>query len=304
MKASFYLLGEKGIEVLSRFIKEFSAAQIGFVCIGKDPNVLHDFSDEILSICKKNHIEAFTRRNINKAVIENETDSIIFAVGWRWLIKETNGLVILHDSLLPKYRGFSPLVNMLINGEQNLGVTALLASSEYDRGAIVCQKAMSINYPIKIQSAIEYISHLYADIVIEIYQKKLNQKTLEAINQNNSEATYSLWRDRRDYLIDWSNDANRIKRFIDAVGYPYDGALTYAGKEAIRIYDVLVVDDVCIESRSCHLGKTIFRIDDKPVIVCGEGLLKIEDAVFCKSQQSIQNTLPFRSRFTPQPEIV
>jgi methionyl-tRNA formyltransferase len=59
---------------------------------------------------------------------ENEICSDFnIAISWRWMLKVSN-LIVIHDSLLPKYRGFSPLVNMLINGEDTLGVTVLFAT--------------------------------------------------------------------------------------------------------------------------------------------------------------------------------
>ena len=83
------------------------------------------------------------------------------AIGWRWLISGTENLIVLHDSLLPKYRGFAPLVNSLINGEQEIGVTAIWAGPEFDAGEIIFQEKAGICYPIKIQEAIEIVSGLY-----------------------------------------------------------------------------------------------------------------------------------------------
>jgi methionyl-tRNA formyltransferase len=58
----------------------------------------------------------------------------------------------MHDSLLPKYRGFAPLPNALINGEREVGVTALFASEEYDMGDIVCQRRLAVEYPMITRS--------------------------------------------------------------------------------------------------------------------------------------------------------
>ena len=49
---------------------------------------------------------------------------------------------------MPKYRGFAPLVNSLVNGEKIIGVTALFASEEYDNGDIIMQSSVDITYPI------------------------------------------------------------------------------------------------------------------------------------------------------------
>ena len=62
------------------------------------------------------------------------------------------------------------------------GVTALFASSEYDRGDIIMQKSMYINYPIKIDKAIEQIKPLYAKLTCDIYS--LIQGNHSAPNSN------------------------------------------------------------------------------------------------------------------------
>ena len=76
---------------------------------------------------------------------ENKFLGFKFAIGWKWIIDNTSQLIVLHDSLLPKYRGFSPLVNSLINGDTLTGVTALFASSEYDKGEIIEQAQIGLD---------------------------------------------------------------------------------------------------------------------------------------------------------------
>ena len=133
-------------------------------------------------------------------------------------------LIVFHDSLLPRYRGFNPLVSCLINGERHIGVTALLASSEYDRGNIISRSYTEINYPIKIQNAIELILRNYRELALTVSEMIERREVITGQPQNEQEASFSLWRDEEDYRIDWSQPAEDIKRFIDAVGYPYKGA--------------------------------------------------------------------------------
>ncbi len=198
-----------------------------------------------------------------------------FAIGWRWIIdlKRVSNLIILHDSILPKYRGFNPLVSALINGENQIGVSALFASSKYDQGDIICQSVKKIEYPIKIKDAIDLISNSYSDLVLQIIELVVNGKDLPRKPQNNKESTYSLWRDEEDYHIDWSWDSKKIIRFINATGFPYLGAKTFIEEESIRITEAIEVQDVKIENRSP--GKVIFFENNYPIVVCGKGLIKI-----------------------------
>ena len=290
MKIGFYLLGEKGYNVLAGFINEFGIQSVCFVMIGEDKNIADDYSEKINRLTKLYSIPTFSR----KEEVNLESD-YSFSIGWRWLI-DTKNLIVFHDSLLPKYRGFSPLVNMLINGENHLGVTALLAVSEYDKGPIVMQDKISINYPMKIQKAIELVSELYLKLVISIAQLIKSKSTIPSYEQNHFEASYSLWRDELDYSIDWTQNSKSIVRFIDAVGYPFKGASTYVNNKKVRIISAEICEDIMVIDRDTHIGKVIFIDSRSPVIVCGEGLLKITHMVHEDSLEKVTN-LPFRSRF-------
>jgi methionyl-tRNA formyltransferase len=194
---------------------------------------------------------------------------------------------------LPKYRGFAPLVNSLINKELRGGVTALYADVNYDEGRIIAQKSVEFVYPLKIEVAIKQIEPLYFDLVNEIYQSIQDGKPILASEQDHSNATYSLWLDQEDYFIDWQWSAEKIKRFVDAVGFPYDGAKARLNEKIIKFEEVEVVEDVYVEHRERHIGKVIF-IDMAPIIVCTTGLLKLLK-IIDESGQPLN--INFRSRF-------
>lgn len=263
-----YLLGYKGYEVLKN-IDESLFAVISDVIVGKDSGVVNDFYKEIIELSYDRNIMHYDRNEEP----QNNADFII-AIGWRWLIKNEKPIIVIHDSLLPRLRGFNPLVTALINGDLEIGATALFASSDYDKGNIILQKKQTINYPIKIKKAIEIISAIYVKIVNEIIGLIIRNESIEANVQVEDEATYSLWRDEADYNIDWTKRSCEILRFINAVSYPYRGAKTRLINQDLRIFDAEIVEDVIIENRMP--GKVIFKNNDGVVIVCGHGLLKVK----------------------------
>lgn len=282
---------QKGFLVLENLLKSNYKDVISFVCIGVDKEVQNDFSEEIVSLCKLNSIVYFFKNELTKNEIATDYN---IAISWRWMLNVSN-LIVLHDSILPKYRGFAPLVNMLINGEMKIGVTALMASDEYDKGDILFQIEKNISYPLKIVDAIEIISELYCTISENIIEAILNNQIILK-KQNDSEATYSLWLDNEDYYIDWNWDAEKIKRKIDACGFPYLGAKTHIENQVIIIHDAEIVKDVEIENRV--VGKNIFFINEYPVIVCGKGLLKITNAVYENNYESIFPQKKFRIKLS------
>jgi methionyl-tRNA formyltransferase len=109
-------------------------------------------------------------------------------------------------------------------------------------------------------------------------------------------ATFSIWRDDANYEIDWWGSADAIERFVNAVGYPYAGARTTVdGVETIRISDVTALPDMPFEIREA--GK-IWRLDNgNPVIICGVGMLRIDNSR--REDGSIFAFQRLRSRLQP-----
>ena len=203
------------------------------------------------------------------------SEDLTFLVGWQHLLSQiTSSTVVFHDSLLPRYRGFAPTVTALMNGDREIGVTALLPNDSVDEGPIFAQRSLAITYPIKIEAALMLQAALMTDLAVDIVGQ-WRRDQLSVAPQQNSYATYSIWRDDEDYEIDWASDAHAIERFVNAVGYPYAGArTTVGGIETLRILEVSVASDMRFEIRNA--GK-IWKLDDgRPVVVCGAGMVRVE----------------------------
>jgi methionyl-tRNA formyltransferase len=204
-----------------------------------------------------------------------QPENLTFLVGWQHLLPGiTPSTVVFHDSLLPRYRGFTPTVTALINGDREIGVTALRPSEAIDGGPIIAQRALPVSYPLKIELALKLQAGLMSELAVEIVER-WRRDQLSATPQREDLATYSIWRDDADYEIDWSEGAEAIQRFVNAVGYPYAGARTaVGGAEKIRIFDVTPLPDMPFEIR--ETGK-IWRLDNgHPLVICGTGMLRLD----------------------------
>ena len=293
-KIAFYVMNEKGFYTLKKFIKQFSSVNIEYIVSSVDKNVKKDYYDEIKELCRRYKI-SFIDRSSDYLKEEKLFSGYKFAIGWRWIIENDANLIVFHDSLLPKYRGFAPLVNALVSNENEIGVTALFASNEYDKGDIIMKKRMNVAYPIKINEAIKQIRPLYYELVKDIYKFILNAKSIPRQKQDESKSTYSLWLDENDYFIDWKNwSAKKIRRFIDATGYPYDNAKAYLNTKIVYFVDVNIIEDVNIEERERHIGKVIFIKKGIPVVVCRKGLLQLLDI---RESNNKRLAINFRNRF-------
>lgn len=294
-KVSLLLLGKKGFVVLLSILDSYKDL-IDTIVVARDTGVDNDYYQEIKDICFQNSINCINKDKANSYL--NTFSGYIFAIGWRWMVPPNNNLIVIHDSLLPKYRGFAPLVNALINGETEIGVTALHGTEEYDTGPIISRKSIEISYPIKISTAIDKISELYIVVVNDTLNTISSGKQLDSIPQNNFEATYSLWRDEKDYFLDWTRSAKEIERFVDAVGEPYLGARCYVDGVLAIVRSAESVSDLYVCDRNNAIGKVINIVNGKPVVVCQKGLLKITE-MYSESGESLLPLKKFRVRFTP-----
>lgn len=281
-----FAMNQKGLAVIERLLQ---VCPDNLKVVGaRDRQVQNDFYQEIKSACFERGVSFLDRSEAK------EPPEYAMAVGWRWIIHDCQKLIVFHDSLLPRYRGFAPLPTALINGESEVGVTALLGSDDYDRGVIFAQKRLPIYYPAKIQEVIDQIAPLYADLAAEIATALLSSSQLQGRPQDESLATYSPWRDEEDYGIDWSWDAQDIRRFIDAVGFPYSGASSGLNGAQVRIFEASVEPDIKIERRVP--GKVMFLREGFPIVACGTGMLKLLD-IRNDMGSTILPVTKFRSRF-------
>ena len=295
---TLFLMTEKGLKVLQALIEYQYKGLIQEVVVGRDKNVENDFGDEIIHTCEQAEITYIERKDFNQSQAP-----FSLAISWRWLISPgSSKLIVIHDSLLPKYRGFSPLVNMLLNEESEIGATMIYAAEGYDTGDVISQQSSKITYPIKIQRAIEIVIQAYIKLVLDLFETvKLGKKPIGK-PQNEQEATYSLWRDESDYLIDWNQSSKFILNLINAVSGPYKGAAAFVnlkGIKKVRILEGTLLEDVRIENRDP--GKVMFIKECLPVVVCGSGLLQLVKVIDDETKEDILPLKKFRVRFSSRP---
>ncbi len=288
-------MSERGLTVLRALIDTIGADAIAAVVTQEDPGVKRDFGCEIVSTADSVGIRILRRSE------PLPPHSFSVAAGWRFMIHNEPRLVVLHDSLLPQYRGFAPLVSALINGEPDIGVTALWASEQYDSGPIIEQLAVPVTYPLAIQEAIEAVIPLYRRLAVAVTRRLLAGDHVSGSEQDESRATYSIWRDEEDYLIDWSRHAAYVARFIDAVGPPYNGACSYIARRKVRILRAEIERaEYVFELR--HPGKVFSISDGIPTVICGDGLIRLLALSDAATGDSLLPWTRLRARFCDEHE--
>jgi methionyl-tRNA formyltransferase len=281
-----YLCGTKGLAALEAALKYPHV--ITSVKILPDAGVLNDPYELMLQLVKKHELRLVPK---DYPIFDSEA----LAVGWKFLIQAPHQrLFVIHDSLLPKYRGWNPLVTALQNREPEIGVTLLLADEKIDHGPIVDQRIISVTYPQKIAEAMHAIEEKIGDIVTVLLEQS-DRTNLQTHKQVEDSATYSIWRDEEDYRIDWTKSADDILAFIDSVSFPYKGATTSLNGETLRVFSARVVSDLLIVNRTP--GK-IWKIENgNPTILCGSGLLELQEYLFEDQTRDSSQLKRLKSRF-------
>lgn len=102
----------------------------------------------------------------------------------------SGGTLNIHPSLLPKYRGPSPIQSAILAGDKETGVTIMVLDQEMDHGPILSQKKIPINHTDDSEKLKEKLAHLGAEILIEIIPGWLKGE-ISATEQDHNQATYT-----------------------------------------------------------------------------------------------------------------
>jgi len=227
------------------------------------------------------------------------------------------GSLNIHPSLLPKYRGASPIQAVILNGDQETGVTIILMDEKVDHGPIVQNKKLNISpRPFSGKAGQENKKYNYlelsnelakigADLLIEILPRWLRNE-IKPIPQDHSQATFTKIIKKEDGQINWQNSAEYIERMIRAYN-PWPGTYTKMqnakckmqnDKSKCKILKILKAAVLKIDHRKTP-GTVSLTENKQLAVACGQNALILEEVQpEGKKQMSAQEFL------NGHPEIV
>jgi len=269
--------GLKGASFLSGIIRQYDT--IGKVFTYRQDRDASGGYETIKSICCNRSIAMIeTHRPTHEDFAHAD---LVFLIGWQYLLPFSDPrLIVFHDSLLPRHRGFAPTVTALIAGDEVIGVTALRPEPGIDTGPIIAQAEFPVHRPARIGEVLERQAGLMVDLARQIIASQI-EGSLSTRPQDERQATYSIWRDREDYFIDWTWPAETIERFVHAVGYPYEGARTVFDGQVVVVDHCAACEDVRFSIR--QPGKVWAVEGDTVRVVCGQGMLGITALRTCEN---------------------
>ena len=127
------------------------------------------------------------------------------------------GCINVHGSILPKYRGAAPIQWCLYHGETETGITTMLMDAGMDTGAMLLKAYTPIQLLDTAHQLAQTLASSGADLLVETLLK-LGKQEIQAIAQDESQATYAPLIQKSDYCLDWSRSAidlhNQVRGFI------------------------------------------------------------------------------------------
>jgi methionyl-tRNA formyltransferase len=251
----------------------------------EDPHETARYCERIASQFAARNIWVRTTRKISRAQLPFIRDElapdVIFCLGWRTLIPTEVlecvplGAIAVHDSLLPRLRGFAPTNWGLILGHDKMGATLFQLADSVDAGDVYFQKAITPGPRESYQSIQERIAEVSVEL-FDAYLDAVHSGRPVGRPQDATHATYTCARGPGDGEIDWNASSLEIERLVRALGTPAPGAFTYLKGSP------LIIDEAYdVEAPPRYEGRIAGRVIDRDStagtvdVLCGAGILRI-----------------------------
>jgi methionyl-tRNA formyltransferase len=259
--------GHLGFETLQKIVANY---KVKFVFTDSKSTTIIDF-------CKQQNIALFKgnpRHGKANNFIKKQSVDVIASINYLFLIEDDiinhpKQLIFnIHGSLLPKYRGRTPHVWAIINGESKAGITAHKIEIGCDTGDIIEQIEVPILSEDTGADMLKKYEKLYFPLVDKIL-KKVKTNQLIYTKQDESKATYFGKRTPKDGQIDWHWTSLQIKNWVRAQADPYPGAFTFYETKKI------IIDQVSItkEAKTKYEPGTILDINPNIKIATSDGIV-------------------------------
>jgi methionyl-tRNA formyltransferase len=188
------------------------------------------------------------------------------------------GIVNVHPSLLPKYRGASPIQSAILHGDVETGASLMLLDQELDHGPLIAQERMAIQPEHNALTLEVDLAKLSAQLLLRELPNYLLGDTAPK-EQNHSEASYTLRMKREDGKLDFSKSAGVLSRWIRAYkGWPetYADLQNKTGTFSKKCKILAATALSCSSVQSAY-GSLFLNNEKQLAAVTGEGCLCITE---------------------------
>ena len=182
------------------------------------------------------------------------------------------GMINVHASLLPKYRGAAPVHRAVINGDSQTGVTIMRVVKELDAGGMFAKVTRPIR-PDETSDVVETaLSEMGAELLVTVVDQLVSGTAREE-PQDDAQATYAPRLTKEEGLIDWTRSASEIHNRIRGL-YPWPHAYTFF--KATRL--IVLRSEVATTGATAASPGTILRVTSEAIhVATGDGELAMRD---------------------------
>lgn len=190
------------------------------------------------------------------------------------------GIINIHASLLPKYRGAAPITWALINGEQKTGVTIMRTDAGVDTGDILIKKEVDIDPDENSGQLFDKLSTVGAQLILEGL-KQIENNTAVFVPQDNSKASHYPMLKKEIGQIDFTKTAYEVKNLIRALN-PWPLAYFTYEDNVIKVFSSHIVKGM--EKGKCG---EVMAADSKNglLISCSDELISIDELQYPNSKR-------------------
>jgi len=183
------------------------------------------------------------------------------------------GCINVHASVLPRWRGASPIQAAILAGDRQTGVSIMQMAEGLDTGPVFALEQTDIGARETAGELHDRLAELGADLLIRSVDPILNG-VLAAIPQNEAAATYAGRISKAEALIDWSQSASEIDQQIRAYN-PWPVAETLLDGERMRCWRAVTIADSVSSGLPGDTGRVAAVTEDGLDVHTGHGMLRI-----------------------------
>jgi methionyl-tRNA formyltransferase len=204
-------------------------------------------------------------------VLQELDPDLGIVAGWYWLLPEdvidaaALGYHGIHYSLLPAYRGSSPLVWALLNGDDTVGLSLFRFTAGMDEGPIWGQRTVDGVGRAYIGEVLDRLEAEALDLLQATYPR-LRGGQDQPRPQRPDGATYAAARTPDDGRLDWSRTATELERAVRAQSSPYPGAWTELDGQRLTVWRATALEDRWFASP----GQVVARREGSVWVGCGD----------------------------------
>ncbi|MBR6909737.1 MAG: methionyl-tRNA formyltransferase [Lachnospiraceae bacterium] len=183
------------------------------------------------------------------------------------------GCVNIHASLLPKYRGASPIQRVILDGEKKTGVTIMQMDAGIDTGDMLYKVETEISDEDTFETLHDRLTGIGAEAIVEALPL-IESGELVPEKQDDSQSCYAKLIKKEMGKIDFNKSAAEVSRLVRGMN-PWPSAYTFLSGKQMKVWRVSVLPQTDENTGKAVPGEIVELTKDGITVKCGEGSVKI-----------------------------